>query len=66
MARGVDQILTVLMPFFEIGYLMRLKEPVDKIWMLWTLLKGQALSYFEHHFRRGWKQKIQRSLKMTS
>jgi hypothetical protein len=31
---------------------MPLKEPAEKIRMFWTLLKGQALSYFEHHLRR--------------
>jgi hypothetical protein len=28
---------------------MPMKEPAGKIRMFWTLLKGQALSYFEHH-----------------
>ena len=31
---------------------MPLKEPADKTKMFWTLLKGQAISYFEHHLRR--------------
>jgi hypothetical protein len=32
---------------------MPLKEPADKSMMLRTLLKGQALSYLEHHL---WKR----------
>jgi hypothetical protein len=37
------------MAFREIENLMPMKEPVDKTRMFQTLLKGQALSYFEHH-----------------
>jgi hypothetical protein len=37
------------MAFHEIENLMPMKEPVDKTRMFRTLLKGQALSYFEHH-----------------
>jgi hypothetical protein len=40
------------MAFRDIESLMLLKEPSDKIRMFQTLLKGQALSYFEHHLRR--------------
>jgi hypothetical protein len=40
------------MAFREIENLMPLKEPVDKTRMFRTLLKGQALSYFEHHLMR--------------
>jgi hypothetical protein len=36
----------------EIENLMPLKEPADKTNMIQTLLKGQALSYFEHHLMR--------------
>jgi hypothetical protein len=36
----------------EIENLMTLKEPADKAKMFRTLLKGQALSYLEHHLRR--------------
>jgi hypothetical protein len=36
----------------EIESLMLLKEPADKSKMLRTLLKGQALSYLEHHLRK--------------
>jgi hypothetical protein len=41
-----------VMAFHEIEYLIPLKEPADKTSMFRTLLKGQALSYFEHHLRR--------------
>jgi hypothetical protein len=36
-----------VMAFREIENLMPMKEPVDKTRRFWTLLKGQALSYFE-------------------
>jgi hypothetical protein len=36
----------------EIENLMPMKEPDDKTRIFWTLLKGQALSYFEHHLLR--------------
>jgi hypothetical protein len=35
--------------FLEIENLMPMKEPADKTRMFRTLLKLQALSYFEHH-----------------
>jgi hypothetical protein len=38
-----------VMAFREIKNLMHMKEPADKTRMFRTLLKGQALSYFEHH-----------------
>jgi hypothetical protein len=41
-----------VMTFREIENLMPMKEPADKIRMFRTLLKGQALSYFEHHLMR--------------
>jgi hypothetical protein len=41
-----------VMPFRDIENLMPMKEPADKTRMFWTLLKGQALSYFEHHLMR--------------
>jgi hypothetical protein len=41
-----------VMAFREIENLMRMKEPTDKTRMFQTLLKGQALSYFEHHLMR--------------
>jgi hypothetical protein len=40
------------MAFREIENLMPMKEPADKNRMIRTLLKGQALSYFEHHLMR--------------
>jgi hypothetical protein len=51
MDRGVDQVVSVLISFREIENLMPLKEPADKTRILCTLLKDQALSYFEHHLR---------------
>jgi hypothetical protein len=41
-----------VMAFREIENLMPMKEPADKTIMFQTLLNGQALSYFEHHFMR--------------
>jgi hypothetical protein len=41
-----------VMAFREIENLMPMKEPADKTRMSWTLLKGQALSYVEHHLMR--------------
>jgi hypothetical protein len=41
-----------VMAFQEIENLMLMKEPADKTRMFRTLLKGQALSYFEHHLMR--------------
>jgi hypothetical protein len=41
-----------VMAFREIENLMPMKEPEDKTRMIRTLLKGQALSYFEHHLMR--------------
>jgi hypothetical protein len=38
-----------VMAFREIENLIPMKEPADKTRMFWTLLKGPALSYFEHH-----------------
>jgi hypothetical protein len=40
------------MAFREIENLMPMKEPADKTRMSRTLLKGQALPYFEHHLMR--------------
>jgi hypothetical protein len=42
----------LLMAFCEIENLMPMKEPADKTRMFRTLLKDQALSYFEHHLMR--------------
>jgi hypothetical protein len=41
-----------VMAFRDIENLMPMKEPADKTRMFRTLLKGQALSYFEHHLMR--------------
>jgi hypothetical protein len=41
-----------VMAFREIENMIPMKEPADKTRMFWTLLKGQALSYFEHHLMR--------------
>jgi hypothetical protein len=41
-----------VMAFREIENLMPIKEPSDKTRMFLTLLKCQALSYFEHHLMR--------------
>jgi hypothetical protein len=41
-----------LMAFREMENHMPLKEPADKIKLFRALLKGQALSYFEHHLRK--------------
>jgi hypothetical protein len=40
------------MAFREVENLMPMKESTDKTRMFRTLLKGQALSYFEHHLMR--------------
>jgi hypothetical protein len=42
-----------VMAFCEIENLMPMKEPADKTRIFRTLMKGQALSYFERHLRRG-------------
>jgi hypothetical protein len=41
-----------VMNFGEIQNLITPKESADKIRIFWTLVKGQALSYFEHHLRK--------------
>jgi hypothetical protein len=46
-----DWIMWVI-AFGEIENLMPMKESTDKTRMFWTLLKGQALSYFEHYVMR--------------
>jgi hypothetical protein len=47
-----EEWINWMMAFREIENLMPMKEPAEKIRMFWTLLKGQALSYFEHHLMR--------------
>jgi hypothetical protein len=41
-----------VMGFRKIENLMTMKQPTDKIKIFRTLLKGQALFYFEHHLMR--------------
>jgi hypothetical protein len=41
-----------VMAFQGIENLIPMKEPADKTRMFRTLLKGQTLSYFEHHLMR--------------
>jgi hypothetical protein len=41
-----------VMAFCEIENLIPLDGPADKTRMFRTLLKGQALSYFEYHLRK--------------
>jgi hypothetical protein len=41
-----------LVEYHEIESLMPLKEPADKNKLFGTLLKGQALLFFEHHLRK--------------
>jgi hypothetical protein len=41
-----------VMAFRKIENLMSMKEPADKTRIFRTLLKGQALSYFEHHLMK--------------
>jgi hypothetical protein len=47
-----DDCIKWAMAFCEIENLMAMKKPADKTRMFRTLLKGQALSYFEHCLRR--------------
>jgi hypothetical protein len=48
----VDKEMYLCTAIREIENLMPMKEPADKTRMFQTLLKGQALSYFEHHLMR--------------
>jgi hypothetical protein len=50
--QSTEDWIKLVMSFHEIENLMPMKEPVDKTRMFQTLLKGQALSYFEHRLRR--------------
>jgi hypothetical protein len=47
-----EEFINWVMVFREIENLMTMKDPADKTRMLWTLLKGQALSYIEHHLKK--------------
>jgi hypothetical protein len=49
---GLDQMLHMLMPLYELENLNPLKQSSDKTIMFHKLLKGQALPYFEHQLRR--------------
>jgi hypothetical protein len=48
----LDEWIRLVMAFHEIENLMPMKKPADMTRMFQTLLKVQALSYFEHHLRR--------------
>jgi hypothetical protein len=50
--RVPEEWIKWVMAFREIEKLMPLKDSADKTRMFWTLLKGQALPYFEHHLRK--------------
>jgi hypothetical protein len=50
--RVAEDWIKQVIAFREIENLMPMKEPPDKTRMFRTLLKGQALSYFEHHLMR--------------
>jgi hypothetical protein len=52
MSRCSDEWIKWVMAFREIENLMPWKEPAYKTSIFRTLLKGQALSYFEHHLMR--------------
>jgi hypothetical protein len=47
-----EEWIKLVMTFREIENLMRLKELADNTRMFRTLLKGQDLSYVEHHLRK--------------
>jgi hypothetical protein len=49
---GAEDWIKWLIGYSEVENLMLIREPADKSKMLRTLLKGQALSYFEHHLRK--------------
>jgi hypothetical protein len=50
--RVPEDLIKWVMAFREIENLMPMKEHADKTRMFRTLLKGQALSYFDHHLMR--------------
>jgi hypothetical protein len=50
--RFPEDWIKCLMAFREIENLMPMKEPAGKSRMFRTLLKGEVLSYFEHHLMR--------------
>jgi hypothetical protein len=49
---GCPEDWNKVMAFREIENLMPMEDPADKTRMFRTLLKGQALPYFEHHLMR--------------
>jgi hypothetical protein len=49
---GAEGWIKWLMRYREVENLMEICEPADKSKMVGILLKGQALSYFEHHLKR--------------
>jgi hypothetical protein len=49
---GAEDWIKCLIEYREVENLMSIREPGNKSKMLWTVLKGQALSYFEHHLRK--------------
>jgi hypothetical protein len=48
----LEEWIKWLMAFSEMENHMPLKEPADKTKIFRSLLKGQALPYFEHHLRK--------------
>jgi hypothetical protein len=52
MNKDTQTTISRVMVFREIENLMPLKKPADKTRMFRNCLKGQALSYFEHHLIR--------------
>ena len=49
---GAEDWIKWLIGYREVENLMSIREPADKSKMVRTLLKGQALSYFEHHLKK--------------
>jgi hypothetical protein len=49
---GAEDWIKWLMGYREVENLMEIREPSNKSKMIRTLLKGQALSYFDHHLKK--------------
>ena len=49
---GAEDWIKWLIGYREVENLMSIREPADKSKMVRTLLKGKALSYFEHHLKK--------------
>jgi hypothetical protein len=47
-----EELIKWVMAFYEIENLMPMEKPADTTRIFRTLLKGQALSYFDHHLMR--------------